>query len=263
MPLWTNRGALRMESTPPRDTAWAISPENAEVVLAGVEVALAASRRFEANDMTGFGALLDPDVSATAAAGWPERGPWIGANALVTQLERIRAEWSEHHIAQVEVLAEQGEWVVIEYSWEAEGATSGMDTVFEVAGAFRVRNGLIAEAHYRWNRAEALKAAGLSEKGAHVVARSLTPEEAWGAVQLGFAEILDLRTGIERRRHGAPPGARPVSLAKHIVSPEGPGAIYLCQHAIRSKATLRHGAAQVSGGFAAWKEAGLPVEDVD
>ena len=92
--------------------------------------------------------------------------------------------------------------------------------------------------------------------------RSLEPEAAWGAVELGFAEILDLRSGIERRRHGAPPGARPVSLAKHIASPEGPGAIYLCQHAIRSKATLRRGAAEVTGGFAAWKEAGLPVEDV-
>ena len=94
-------------------------------------------------------------------------------------------------------------------------------------------------------------------------ARSLEPEAAWGAVQLGFAESLDLRTGIERRRHGAPPGARPVSLAKHMASPEGPGAIYLCQHAIRSKATLRRGAAEVAGGFAAWKKAGLPVEEVD
>jgi rhodanese-related sulfurtransferase len=257
MPLWTNIGALRMESgTPSRDTAWPMSPEKVEVVLA-------AFRRFEDNDMTGFAALLDPGVGATAAAGWPEHGPWIGADALVAQLEGIRTEWSEHRIAQVEVVAEKGEWVVIEYSWEAEGANSGIDTVFDVVGAFRVRNGLIAEAHYRWNRAEALKAAGLSEKGAHVVARSLAPEAAWGAVQLGFAEILDLRTGIERRRHGAPPGARPVSLAKHVARPVGPAAIYLCQHAIRSKATLRHGAAEVAGGFAEWKKAGLPVEEVD
>jgi rhodanese-related sulfurtransferase len=93
--------------------------------------------------------------------------------------------------------------------------------------------------------------------------RSLEPEAAWGAVELGFAEILDLRTEIERRRYGAPPGARPVSLVRHAASPEGPGTIYLCQHAIRSKATLRRGAAEVAGGFAAWKEAGLPVEEVD
>ena len=97
---------------------------------------------------------------------------------------------------------------------------------------------------------------------AHEVGRALKPEAAWNAVQLGFAEILDLRTEFERRRHGAPPGARPVSLAKHIVSPEGPGAIYLCQHAIRSKVTLRRGAAEVAGGFAAWREADLPVEEI-
>jgi rhodanese-related sulfurtransferase len=234
-----------------------VSQENVEVVFA-------AFRRFEADDMTGFGALLDPGIVATAA-GWPEPGPWIGADALVTQLVRIRAGWSEHRMAQVEMLAERGEWVVIDYySWETEGATGGIiDTVFDVVGAFRVRNGLIAEAHFRWNRAEALKVARLSEKGAHVVARSMKPAAAWGAVQSGFAEILDLRTGIERRRYGAPPGARPVSLAKHIASPEGPGAIYLCQHAIRSKTTLRHGAAEIAGGFAAWKKAGLPVEEVE
>ncbi len=111
--------------------------------------------------MTGFGALLEPGIAATAAAGWPEPGPWIGADALVTQLERIRAEWSEHRMAQVEILAERGEWVVIEYSWETAVATSGIDNVFDLVGAFRVRNGLVAEAHFRWNRAEALKAAGL------------------------------------------------------------------------------------------------------
>ena len=51
--------------------------------------------------------------------------------------------------------------------------------------------------------------------------RSLEPRAAWNAVELGFAEILDLRTQMERRRHGAPPGARPVSLVSHVASPEG------------------------------------------
>ena len=94
------------------------------------------------------------------------------------------------------------------------------------------------------------------------MARALEPEAAWNAVELGFAQILDLRTEIERRRHGAPPGAIPVSLAKHIANPAGPGSIYLCEHAIRSKMTLRRGASEVAGGFAAWKKAGLPVEEV-
>src|SRR6266511_3507453 len=104
--------------------------------------------------------------------------------------------------------------------------------------------------------------AGLERGTIHSKSSATAPVSNGGAGIGGFAEILDLRTGIERRRHGAPPGARPVSLAKHVATPEGPGSIYLCQHAIRSKATLRHGAAEVAGGFAAWKEAGLPVEEI-
>jgi rhodanese-related sulfurtransferase len=81
-------------------------------------------------------------------------------------------------------------------------------------------------------------------------------------MERGDARLLDLRTELERRRYGAPPGAVPVSLARHLLNPEREGTIYLCQHAVRSKATLRNGAAEVGGGFAAWRQAGLPIEKV-
>jgi rhodanese-related sulfurtransferase len=90
--------------------------------------------------------------------------------------------------------------------------------------------------------------------------KSLEPREVWTLLERGDARLLDLRTGVERRRYGYPPGAIPVSLASHILKPEGPGAIYLCQHAIRSKSTLRNGAAEVAGGFVAWEREGLPVQ---
>jgi rhodanese-related sulfurtransferase len=90
--------------------------------------------------------------------------------------------------------------------------------------------------------------------------RSLDPQEVWALLQRGDVRVLDLRTELERRRYGAPPGAIPVSLLRHVLEPEGEGSIYLCQHAIRSKATLHNGAAEVAGGFAAWRRAGLPVE---
>ena len=90
--------------------------------------------------------------------------------------------------------------------------------------------------------------------------RSLDPREVWELMQRGEARLLDLRTELERRIHGAPPGAEHVSFLGHLLKPEGEGAIYLCQHAVRSKATLRAGAAEVAGGFAAWRRAGLPVE---
>lgn len=95
------------------------------------------------------------------------------------------------------------------------------------------------------------------------MARSLRPEAVWAALERDDARLLELRTQVERRRYGAPPGAEPVSLAKHVASPEGTGAVYLCQHAVRSKATLRRGAAEVAGGFVASQKAGLPVEEVD
>jgi rhodanese-related sulfurtransferase len=92
------------------------------------------------------------------------------------------------------------------------------------------------------------------------VSRSIDPREVWQALERGEARLLDLRSELERRRYGAPPGAIPVSLAKHTVKPEGERAIYLCQHAVRSKLTMRNGAAEVAGGFVAWERAGLPVE---
>ena len=92
------------------------------------------------------------------------------------------------------------------------------------------------------------------------MSNAIEPHEAWRRVQAGEGEILDLRTAAERRRYGAPPGAIPASLARHAANPLGPPAIYLCQHAVRSKLTLRHGAVEVAGGFAAWRRAGLPVE---
>ena len=90
--------------------------------------------------------------------------------------------------------------------------------------------------------------------------RAIAPREAWGLLEHGEVQLLDLRTRAERRRYGAPPGATSVSLVRHIARPRGAGTIYLCQHAVRSKATLRNGAAEVAGGFVAWKKAGLPIE---
>jgi len=90
--------------------------------------------------------------------------------------------------------------------------------------------------------------------------RSLPAEEAWRAVSEGEARLLDLRTELERRRYGAPPGAPRVSLLRHVLWPQGAGTIYLCQHANRSKLTAWRGAAEVRGGWAAWVAAGLPVK---
>lgn len=100
------------------------------------------------------------------------------------------------------------------------------------------------------------------QEARRVTRRSVEPQQVWALLERGDVRLLDLRTELERRRYGAPPGAVPVSLARHVLSPEGEGTIYLCQHAVRSKATLRNGAAEIAGGFVAWRQAGLPIEKV-
>jgi rhodanese-related sulfurtransferase len=74
------------------------------------------------------------------------------------------------------------------------------------------------------------------------------------------AQLLDLRTELERRRYGWPPGARRASLTRRIAWLLGANSIYLCQHANRSKPTAWRGAAEVAGGRAAWQTTGLPIE---
>jgi ketosteroid isomerase-like protein len=139
-----------------RDTAWAMSEENVEVVLE-------AFGRFEAGDMPGLAKLFDPDITSTAAEGWPEQGPWVGRSAVIAQFERIAADWSEMRFGRTEVVADADDWVVVEFSWQVWGAKSGIESRVEVASAFRVSDSLIVEAHNRWNREEALEAAGLRE----------------------------------------------------------------------------------------------------
>lgn len=90
--------------------------------------------------------------------------------------------------------------------------------------------------------------------------KAITPHQAWDAVERNEAEILDLRTRAERRRYGWPPGAKRVSLLRHSLVPRKGGAIYLCQHAVRSKVPALRGAPEVAKGFVAWQKAGLPIE---
>ena len=128
-----------------------------------VEIVLEAFRRFESGDTEGMGKLLDPDVLLMSAPGWPEPGPIRGREAFMRQFERISADWSDHRISRADVVADQGEWVVVDYRWQVRGAASGIETSFDLVGAFKLSDGLCVEAHYLWNREEALEAAGLSE----------------------------------------------------------------------------------------------------
>jgi ketosteroid isomerase-like protein len=128
-----------------------------------VELFLESLRCAEAMDAEGFAGLLHPEIRSTAVRGWPEPGPFLGRDAVVAQFKRNSADWEDNRATDIEVVADEGGWVVAEYRWEVRGAGSGIETHFDVAAAIRVRDARIIEWHYRWSRAEALEAAGLSE----------------------------------------------------------------------------------------------------
>jgi ketosteroid isomerase-like protein len=133
-----------------------VSQKNVDLVLQGF-------RLIEANDFERWRALWHPECRATAPPGWPEQGPFDGRDAIVAQFKRLTSDWEEHHFDDVVVEADSGEWVVVTFRWCTRGVASGMDTHFDMSVANRVQNGKFVEAHFRWNREEALEAAGLSE----------------------------------------------------------------------------------------------------
>lgn len=89
--------------------------------------------------------------------------------------------------------------------------------------------------------------------------RSISPSDAWAETQRSGRPILDLRTRTERHRYGWPPGSKKASLLRHALLPQ-PDAIYLCQHAVRSKLPAARGGREIAGGFVAWKADNQPIE---
>jgi ketosteroid isomerase-like protein len=105
---------------------------------------------------------MHPEITATAVPGWPEPGPFVGRDAALAETKRL-TEWGENRYTDIDVVADEGDWVVVAFRWHVRGAGSGIATQLDVAVAVRVKEGRIIEWHNRWSRDEALEAAGLSE----------------------------------------------------------------------------------------------------
>jgi ketosteroid isomerase-like protein len=127
-----------------------------------VEIVLEYFRRAEANGVEAVAALMHPEITATAVPGWPEPGPFVGRDAVIAEGERL-SDWGEIAFADIDVVADERDWVVVAYRWHIRGAGSGIATHFDLATAIRVEEGRLIEWHNRWSRAEALEAAGLRE----------------------------------------------------------------------------------------------------
>lgn len=133
-----------------------MSNDNIAVVRDGL-------RLFEAFDFLGMARLWHPDVRVTGPEGWPERGPFEGRNQVFDQFRRLAADWETQRISDVDVVADHAGWIVVTFRWDVQGARSGVATAMQMAAAYRVKDGLISEGHFRWTREEALKVARLRE----------------------------------------------------------------------------------------------------
>jgi hypothetical protein len=134
-----------------------MSEENVELVLKYLRLA-----EGDDVDMECIAALMDPEITGTAVRGWPEPGPFVGRDAMLAETKRL-TDWGENRFTDIDVVADEGDWVVVAFQWHARGAGSGIEAHFDVAVAVRVKEGGVTEWHSRWSRDEALKAAGLSE----------------------------------------------------------------------------------------------------
>jgi ketosteroid isomerase-like protein len=126
----------------------------------GVELVRESFRRWESGEFDLIESFWHEECRITAPEGWPEAGPFVGRAAVAEQLERLAAGFEQNEV-EVKEISDHGDWVVVDYEWRARGTGSGIENRMEMAAAFRVEDRRFSEGHYRWSRAEALKAAGL------------------------------------------------------------------------------------------------------
>jgi ketosteroid isomerase-like protein len=126
-----------------------------------VAVVMEVIRSFVEGDRETPLRIWHPDAVMTGPAGWPEPGPFEGRENVLGQFERLAEDWGQSQMEDVKILDCQGDWVILSFRWETRGGRSGVPAQADFGAAYKVRDGRILEAHFRWNTQQALEAAGL------------------------------------------------------------------------------------------------------
>jgi ketosteroid isomerase-like protein len=142
-----------------------MSQENVEIVRewlatwAGREmVAMTA----EPEAMAKLFALIHPEFEGRWASELPDVETYRGVEGA----QRMAAEWLEpwqEYRQELTDLIDAGEAVVASYVCRGRGKESGTEVEMEVTHIYTVRDAKVATLHEYMTKAEALKAAGLSE----------------------------------------------------------------------------------------------------
>jgi ketosteroid isomerase-like protein len=111
--------------------------------------------------------LLDPDVAQYGTVGGLEEGSVTRGRSEITQMYESEADAWDRQRIDPERLIDAGERVVVFQREYQRGRSSGLELVVETASVVDLRDGRVVRIQGYMDRAAALKAAGLSEEGAH------------------------------------------------------------------------------------------------
>jgi ketosteroid isomerase-like protein len=131
-----------------------MSQENVEIVQASFEA-------WNAGDMDALRESYDPNVIMRNPEGWPEPGPQVGREAVLSEIEQLRDTWDADALEPISDFIDAADRVVVRFVWH--GAGQGPGAKIELTGIYTVRNGRISGLEYFWDHAEALQTLGLSE----------------------------------------------------------------------------------------------------
>jgi ketosteroid isomerase-like protein len=105
--------------------------------------------------------LYDSDAVMEVGNNWPEPGPFVGRDAVMQQLNRVRAAFDRDSLEFLSDLVAVGDRVIVRTGWHGSGRGPQSDMEWTVV--ITIRDGRILNAQYFWDHAEALDAMGLSE----------------------------------------------------------------------------------------------------
>ena len=139
-----------------RDTAWAMSEENVEVIRRGYEA-------FNRGDLDGMVADFAPTFEYVATGAIP--GSTGGYRGPEGWKEFLGWFWDEFQEARVDVhgLIDAGEQVLAELTLRGRGKKSGAEARWDVWHVWTLRDGKAVHAQGFTKRPDALQAAGLRE----------------------------------------------------------------------------------------------------
>jgi ketosteroid isomerase-like protein len=103
--------------------------------------------------------LLHEDIRHTPPPGWPEPGPFVGRDAVMTHFDQLRETFHADSVEAAD-LTPVGERLVIRVVWRGSGL--GPRSEVEFWQVSEMRDGRLIGMDQFWDRREALEAAGRS-----------------------------------------------------------------------------------------------------